>query len=100
MRRDFLFGIGLLASVGAGAGSAVAADMPVRPGPPPIASPAFVPDWVGFYVGIHGGGGWARESFDSSLSQCDVKIAGCTFDSFQLPSNVNPKGGVFGFQFG
>jgi len=34
MRCDFLFGIGLLASVGAGAGSAVAADMPVRPLPP------------------------------------------------------------------
>jgi outer membrane immunogenic protein len=101
MRRDVLFGIGLLASVGAGAGSAVAADLPVRPAAAPaMVAPAFVPDWVGFYVGIHGGGGWARESFDSSVSQCDVKIEGCTFDSFQLPSNVNPKGGVFGFQFG
>ena len=49
MRRDFLFGIGLVASVAAGAGSAVAADLPVRPGAAPAAvAPAFVPDWVGF----------------------------------------------------
>ena len=64
MRCDFLFGIGLLASVAAGAGSAIAADLPVRPPPPVAASPAFVPDWVGFYVGIHGGGGWGHTTFD------------------------------------
>src|SRR5467141_4339601 len=95
MRRDFLFGIGLLASVGAGAGSAVAADMPVRPGPPPVAAPAIccaVPDWVGFYVGIHGGGGWGHTSFDPG-----------EFESFTTPftfPNVRSSGGVFGFQFG
>jgi opacity protein-like surface antigen len=99
MRRDFLVGIGLLASVGAGAGSALAADLPVRPGVAPVAAPATccaVPDWTGFYVGIHGGGGWGRESFDQSISHFD----GSEFTFFQLPSNVNPKGGVFGFQFG
>jgi hypothetical protein len=70
MRRDFLVGIGLLASVGAGAGSVLAADLPVRSASP-IAAPATccaVPDWAGFYVGIHGGGGWGHESFDSSES--------------------------------
>jgi outer membrane immunogenic protein len=98
MRRDFLVGIGLLASVGAGAGSALAADLPVRSASP-IAAPATccaVPDWAGFYVGIHGGGGWGRESFDSSISHFN----GDEFTFFQLPANVNPKGGVFGFQFG
>ena len=41
MRRDFLVGIGLFAAVAAGAGSALAADIPVRPAPPPAAaSPA------------------------------------------------------------
>src|SRR5258706_16398104 len=94
MRRDFLVGIGLLASVGAGAGSALAADMPVRP-PPPVAAPAIccaVPDWVGFYVGIHGGGGWGHTSFDPG-----------EFESFTTPftfPNVRSSGGVFGFQFG
>src|SRR5467141_2823284 len=93
MRRDFLFGIGLLASVAAGAGSAVAADIPVRP--PPVAAPAIccaVPDWVGFYVGIHGGGGWGHTSFDPG-----------EFESFTTPftfPNVRSSGGVFGFQFG
>jgi opacity protein-like surface antigen len=101
MRRDFLVGIGLLASVGAGAGSALAADMPVRPAAAPVvASPAFAPPpWAGFYVGIHGGGGWGHESFENSVSQCDPGSP-CTVENFFLPANVNPKGGVFGFQFG
>src|SRR5258708_10994546 len=97
MRRDFLFGIGLPASGGAGAGSAVAADMPVRP-LPPAAAPATCcappPPWLGFYVGIHGGGGWGRESMDSGFF--DSRDA---FDFFSSPSS-SPKGGVFGFQFG
>src|SRR5262249_18013487 len=52
--------------------------------------------------------GWAHESFEPSVSRCvrdDPSLAvapptPCTFDSFFGPSNVNPKGGVFGFQFG
>jgi outer membrane immunogenic protein len=98
MRRDFLFGIGLLASVAAGAGSALAADLPVRPAPP-VAAPAIccaVPDWVGFYVGIHGGGGWGHESFEPSES---FSFLGTPFP-FVVPPNASPKGGVFGFQFG
>jgi outer membrane immunogenic protein len=99
MRRDFLLGIGLLASVGVGAGSAVAADMPVRPAAAPVmVAPVFVPDWAGFYVGIHGGGGWGRESFESSISHFDCSCGGLT--AFTFPPNVDPKGGVFGFQFG
>src|SRR5215470_2093155 len=103
MHRDFLFSIGLLASVAAGAGSAVAADLPVRPAAAPAAVAAIAPPpWVGFYVGIHGGGGWARESFDSSVSTCFPNYGepGCSVVPFQLPPNANPKGGVFGFQFG
>ena len=96
MDRDFLFGIGLLASVAAGAGSAVAADMPVRPAPPPVASPAFVPDWVGFYVGIHGGGGWDHTSIDSGEFESNLKFSTVPFT---FPS-VSSSGGVFGFQFG
>jgi opacity protein-like surface antigen len=97
MRRDFLVGIGLFAAVAAGAGSALAADIPVRP--PPVAAPVTccaVPDWVGFYVGIHGGGGWGHTSFDPQDSFTT------TFGSstFFVPPDASPKGGVFGFQFG
>jgi len=100
MRRDFLFGIGLLASAAVCAGSALAADMPVRP-PPPVAAPATccaVPEWTGFYVGIHGGGGWGHTSFDPSESL----IGGDALFVTSVPPgpNATPKGGVFGFQFG
>jgi outer membrane immunogenic protein len=98
MRRDFLVGIGLFAAVAAGAGSALAADIPVRP--PPAAAPAIccaVPDWAGFYVGIHGGGGWGHTSFDPQEFFTN-SITGAT-PNF-VPPSASPKGGVFGFQFG
>jgi outer membrane immunogenic protein len=100
---------GLLASVAAGAGSALAADIPVRPGAAPgvvpVASPSYINDWTGFYVGIHGGGGWGHESFENSISQCGdagtiAAMTGCSFTTFQLPAGVSPSGGIFGFQFG
>jgi outer membrane immunogenic protein len=98
MRRDFLVGIGLLAAVVAGAGSALAADLPVRP--PPAAAPATccaVPDWVGFYVGVHGGGGWGHTSFDPQhFFTNSITGPAATF----VPPSGSPKGGVFGFQFG
>src|SRR5712691_10905840 len=96
MRRDFLLGIGLLASVAAGGGSAVAADMPVRP-PPPLASPVYVPDWVGFYVGIHGGGGSAHTSFDQQFSATGVTVVTSPFANDLTPS---ASGGIFGGQVG
>jgi outer membrane immunogenic protein len=97
MRRNFLLGIGLLASVAAGAGSALAADLPVRP--PPAVAPVTccaVPDWAGFYLGIHGGGGWGHTSFERSQTFIEID------EEFPvtLPPNASPKGGVFGFQFG
>src|SRR5258707_5294541 len=97
MRRDFLVGIGLFTAVAAGAGSALAADIPVRP--PPAAAPAtccVVPDWVGFYVGIHGGGGWGHTSFDPQFFETPNFLPNPTF----APPSASPKGGVFGFQFG
>jgi outer membrane immunogenic protein len=97
MRRDFLFGIGLFAAVAAGAGSALAADLPVRP--PPAAAPAIccaVPDWAGFYVGVHGGGGWGHTSIEPQESFSFNGVPA----TFLVPPDVSPKGGVFGFQFG
>src|SRR5579871_2882227 len=95
---------GLLASVAAGVGTAIAADIAVRPAPqmaaPVAAAPAYVNEWSGFYVGIHGGGGWGHESFENSISHCEFGGITCEVDAFNLPASVDPKGGVFGFQFG
>jgi outer membrane immunogenic protein len=73
--------------------------MPVRPGPGAVAAPAIapgIPDWLGFYVGIHGGGGWAHESFESS----EFVSEGAVAVPFVTPPNTTASGGVFGFQFG
>lgn len=78
MRTNLWCGIGLLASMVAGAGSAVAADLPVK-APPPAAMPVYLSDWSGFYIGINGGGGWAETTFD-----------------FVTTSNSKPSGGVVG----
>jgi outer membrane immunogenic protein len=93
MRRDFLVGIGLLASVAASAGPAVAADIAARPAAqPPVVAPVYVPDWVGFYVGINGGGGWSH----SSISPQFIETGLTPF----VPPDASGSGGVFGFQFG
>jgi outer membrane immunogenic protein len=95
MQYKFLC-VGLLAAAAAGTGAAVAADLPVRTGAgvaPVAAAPAFVNDWTGFYVGIHGGGAWARTSFENNEP----------FDKYDTPFQIpgsSPNGGVFGFQAG
>jgi opacity protein-like surface antigen len=75
--RCKLWGIGLLASIVAGAGTAGAADLAVKA--PPRAAPVYLSDWAGFYLGVHGGYGWGDTTFD------DLSIL-----------NASPKGGVFG----
>ena len=91
MLREFVFSVGLLASVAVGGRSAVAADLSVTP---PPAAPAVLPDWVGFYVGIHGGGGWGHTSFDPAfVSNSPLLLA-------VAPPEASPKGGVFGGQVG
>src|SRR5215470_17400977 len=78
MGTKFWCGIGLLASVVAGAGSAAAADLAVK-APPPGLAPAYLSDWAGFYIGINGGGGWAETKFD-----------------FDTAFNAKPTGGLVG----
>ena len=63
MGMKFWYGIGLLASIAAGAGSAAAADLAVK-APPPGVMPAYLSDWAGFYIGTNGGGGWGHTTFD------------------------------------
>ena len=50
------------------AGSALAADLPTRKGPP--IAPVYVPPpftWTGFYVGANAGGGWASRNNNNNL---------------------------------
>src|SRR5262245_12595827 len=54
MKRSYVAGAALTCVL---AGSAMAADMPLKAPVPRVAS-----DWTGFYIGVHGGYGWARPS--------------------------------------
>jgi outer membrane immunogenic protein len=65
MRNLLLSAVGTLASA-AIAGSALAADLPVRmPAAPVAVAPIYIPEWAGFYLGVHGGGGWDNATFDA-----------------------------------
>jgi len=67
------------------AGSATAADMPLKA---PV--PRVVSDWTGFYIGVHGGYGWARPSInDLDLNQ-PFAIDDLSLDAPKL------RGAVFG----
>ncbi len=64
MKRVFLASMMLMALTGA----AAAADLP--PGPAPYyKAPMYAPpgyNWTGFYLGVNGGGGFGRSSWDST----------------------------------
>ncbi len=78
MRTKLWCGIGLLASIVAGGGSAVAADLGVkaRPAAAPVACPS---DWEGFYLGIHGGYGRGSTSFDTPFAAHNGTLTGGVF---------------------
>jgi outer membrane immunogenic protein len=101
MRRKFLLGTAWLAFAGAGGSAAIAADIGARPiGPPPTPPPSYISDWAGFYIGINGGGGWARSSYEPQ-SFSSLTIDGVTASSSSFtPPNASPSGGIFGFQAG
>jgi outer membrane immunogenic protein len=90
MGRKFWGGLGLFASIVAGAGVATAADLAVKaPAPPPPPPPVILSDWAGFYLGVHGGYGSANEKFD--------------FNSFANSTLTGGLGGIhagYSWQFG
>jgi outer membrane immunogenic protein len=66
MKRSLFACVGLLAM----ATSAFAADLPRRyPPPVPYKAPMYAPmyNWTGFYLGINGGGGWGRSTWDAVI---------------------------------
>jgi outer membrane immunogenic protein len=102
MRDKLLAAIGLLASAASCAGPAMAADILSVRQPPPMQqpipqSPPYVPDWTGFYVGVHGGYGWGHTTFDPSHSF--MSGFGETTPFMTVPS-PSPKGGLVGGQVG
>jgi opacity protein-like surface antigen len=73
------------------AGSALAADMPLKA--PPV--PRVVSDWTGFYIGIHGGYGWARPSIsDFDLNRSNPLVS--LFEEDLFLHAPRPRGPVFG----
>jgi outer membrane immunogenic protein len=65
MKRVFLAGVGMLALLG----QAAAADLGRRaPAPYPVKAPMMQAayNWTGFYIGVNGGGGWGRSSWDAT----------------------------------
>jgi outer membrane immunogenic protein len=59
MKKTLLIGVALALS----AGSALAADLPSRKGPPPaFLPPPPPPMWTGFYVGLNAGGTWSSNN--------------------------------------
>ena len=73
-----------LATAALSAVSAFAADLPSRPNPAPLLSPAPVYSWTGIYGGLNGGYGWG--------SQDPLNLITNRFDG----SSVGFNGGVFG----
>ena len=70
MKRAFIIGLGIFGLL-AGQAPAAAADLPPRYGPPLVAAaPVYysVYNWTGFYAGINGGGGAARNGTASTAS--------------------------------
>lgn len=88
----------------AGATIAQAADLPVRSHTktPALVSPAY--NWTGFYVGLHAGYGWGRETADyagDTLTSSSFSFDGPVFGGTPPgPGSVNPKGAFGGIQAG
>lgn len=80
MKRSFVAGM----LIGSAVGIANAADMPMKAPP----APRVVSDWAGFYLGVHGGYGWARFSSDN-FDPLSALIPGALH-------NPQPQGGLFG----
>jgi outer membrane immunogenic protein len=69
MKRIVLAGL-VMVTAGALAGAAAAADLGQRYQQPYVKAPLYNPvfTWTGFYLGLNGGGGWGRSSWDRTGS--------------------------------
>ena len=97
MRRYLGMAISSIIAITA-AGSAIAADLPVKARPAPVVT---VYNWTGWYVGVNGGGGWAQ---DRSIIVYETS-GGLPFTSGTWPGqgsvgSRNASGGFGGGQVG
>jgi opacity protein-like surface antigen len=65
--------------------SASAADMPIRPAPQVVERPL----WTGFYIGVHGGGGWGS-----------TRVEDPNFQLTYGPVSIKSSGALAGAQVG
>jgi outer membrane immunogenic protein len=86
MKRVFLAGVSVLALVG----QAAAADLPRRAQPYPVKAPMLQAayNWTGLYIGVNGGGGWGRSSWDA---------ASASTGSFDISGGL--VGGTIGYNY-
>jgi outer membrane immunogenic protein len=92
MKKVLLGALGLLVSAAA---PAVAADLSARvyTKAPAVVAPIY--NWAGFYVGINGGGGWARKCWDFTNDVGGVPVAPVIAEGCHTAS-----GGLIGGQVG
>jgi outer membrane immunogenic protein len=92
-------------AIGALMAPAVAADMPVRAVPPPLA-PVYT--WTGFYLGGTVGVGWTGSGIDNAVTStfCNPLLVGCPAVGSALAAavpphfNTNPGGVIGGGEIG
>ena len=80
------------------AGSALAADMPVKTPKAPAPAPAFT--WSSCYLGAHAGGGWARKDITSPVELVQNSLAGAPVTVGVTAAHISPSGAVIGGQLG
>jgi outer membrane immunogenic protein len=93
MKKLLIAGAALAALIGT---PALAADMPLKAPPAPVA-PAW--SWTGFYVGLNGGYGWNKSTGDSFCINPAGALGGIGCDT-GVTGVVRPHGGLFGGQIG
>jgi len=80
------------------AGSALAADMPMKAAKAPPPAPAFT--WTSCYLGAHAGGGWASKDVTDPVQLVQDSISGGPVTAGVTTVNVSPSGAVIGGQIG
>ncbi len=79
MRTNLGSAIGVLAAMVGGVDAACAADIaaqePVMKAPVTKARPVILSDWAGFYLGVHGGGGWGDTTWENG-PRTNAKLSG------------------------
>jgi outer membrane immunogenic protein len=80
------------------AGTALAADMPVKAPNAPAPVPAFA--WTSCYDGAHAGGGWARTDVTNPVQVVQDAISAAPVTTGVTTLHLSPSGAVIGGQIG